>query len=136
MAFASAHQTSSAPMAEINITPLVDVMLTVLIIFMVTAPMLTHKIDLPLAGNDKTAVVEPRILGLSIKDSGELYLDGQPVNRAGLDLSLRIAAGNGGPIALQIRPDAHSAYDNLAAVLAIAQSNRVTDLRVESVSSP
>lgn len=136
MAFATAQLTNSAPMSEINITPLVDVMLTVLIIFMVTAPIMTHKIDLPLAGSTDKKAVEARVLAVSIKDSGEIFLDGQPVNRTSLDLNLRIAAANGGPIALQIRPEAHSAYDNLAAVLAIAQSNRVTDLRVESLALP
>lgn len=119
-------------MATINITPLVDVMLTVLIIFMITAPMVTHKIDLPLAGGSQAITQEPRVLGVSIKNTGELYLDGQAVNRAGLDANLRLARASGMPLRLEIRPEADSAYDNLAAVLAIAKSNDVADLRVEA----
>jgi biopolymer transport protein ExbD len=119
-------------MAEINITPLVDVMLTVLIIFMISAPMITHKIAFPLNGKGEPTVNEPQVLGLSIKDTGELYLNGQPTNRAGLDTSLRIAGASGAPVRLEIRPEAHSAYENLASVLAIAQTNRISDLRVEA----
>lgn len=133
MSYASERPSTARAMSEINITPLVDVLLTVLIIFMITTPLLTGRIVLPLAGRTDGQPVEPLVLGLSIRDSGELVLDGQATNRAALDQSLRMAAARGLPLQLEIRPEAHSSYDNLANVLAIAQNNGVRDLRVLSV---
>ncbi|WP_092408473.1 ExbD/TolR family protein [Dokdonella immobilis] len=133
MSFARERSTGATTIAEINITPLVDVLLTVLIIFMVTTPLLTKRIDLPLQAGDQGKAVEPRVLGLSIQDNGELVLEGQSLSRSGLDQSLRVAAA-GGPVQLDIRPQAHSSYDNLANVLATAQNNGIKNLRVMSVT--
>ncbi|OJY93453.1 MAG: hypothetical protein BGP25_03335 [Lysobacterales bacterium 63-13] len=116
-------------MAEINITPLVDVLLTVLIIFMVTTPLLTRSIPFPLASGEP-GKIEPLTLDLAIRDTGELVLDGQSTSRRGLDQQLQVAAARGVPIQLDIRPEPHSSYDNLANVLAIAQNNRISGLRV------
>jgi biopolymer transport protein ExbD len=132
MTLERSREGRAMPIAEINITPLVDVMLTVLIIFMITAPIMTKKIDLPLLGGADHAKVEPKVMGLSIKNTGELYLDGEAVNRASLDANLRVAKANGAHLRLEIRPDADSAYDNLATVLAIAKNVEIDDLRVEA----
>ena len=59
---------------------------------------------------------------------------GSRLSRSGLDQSLRVAAAAGVPVQLDIRPQAHSSYDNLANVLAIAQNNGIQNLRVMSVS--
>ena len=134
MSFARERSTGTTTIAEINITPLVDVLLTVLIIFMITTPLLTKRIDLPLQAGDQGKAVEPRVLGLSIRDNGELVLEGQSLSRSGLDQSLRVAAAAGVPVQLDIRPQAHSSYDNLANVLAIAQNNGIQNLRVMSVT--
>lgn len=135
MSYARNRSSNSMTMAEINITPLVDVLLTVLIIFMVTAPLVTQKIPFPLVGGVNTANQEPVVLGLSIRDTGELVLEGQPSSRFALDQSLRAAVGRGVPIRLDIRPEAHSSYDNLANVLAIAHDNQIRNLRVLSPAS-
>lgn len=126
------REGSSTPaLAEINITPLIDVLLTVMIIFMITAPMVTGKIDFPLAGGrfDQTRL-EPVVLTVSIQDSGAITLNGQTTNRLALDRSLKVAAVAGKPLQLDIKPEAHSSYDNLAQVLTIAQNNKVANLRV------
>ena len=134
MSFARERSTGATTIAEINITPLVDVLLTVLIIFMVTAPLVTNRIDLPLSeSHSANKLPEPLILGLSIRDTGELVLEGQSTSRFALDQSLRVAAATGAPVQLEIRPEAHSSYDNLANVLAIAQNNGIHNLRVMSV---
>ncbi len=130
MSYASERPSNARAMSEINITPLVDVLLTVLIIFMITTPLLTQRIVLPLRGGADGKAVEPLVLGISIRDTGELMLEGQPTSRAALGQSLRVAAARGLPLQLEIRPEAHSSYDNLANVLAIAQGNGVRDLRV------
>ena len=134
MFYARNRVTTSPTMAEINITPLVDVLLTVLIIFMVTAPLVTRSIPFPLASGEKTSA-EPLTLALSIRDTGELVLDGQSTSRRGLDQQLQVASARGVPIQLDIKPEPHSSYDNLANVLAIAQNNRISGVRVVALQN-
>ncbi len=129
MSYARNRNSTSVAMAEINITPLVDVLLTVLIIFMVTTPLVTKSIPFPLAGGEEPSI-EPLTMALSIRDTGELVLDGQTTSRLGLDQQLQVASARGVPIQLDIKPEPHSSYDNLANVLAIAQNNRISGLRV------
>ena len=130
MSHSSNRNSAAATMAEINITPLVDVLLTVLIIFMVTAPLVTKSIPMPLTSGEQASTPEPVTMDLAIRDTGELVLDGQSTSRLGLDQQLQIAHARGVPIQLDIRPEPHSSYDNLANVLAIAHNNRISGLRV------
>lgn len=123
-------RSTSPAMAEINITPLIDVLLTVMIIFLISAPMVTGKLTLPLASGDSTPRVDPLVLTVAIRDSGDITLEGQSTNRRALGQSLRAAVLAGTPLQLDIRPEAHSSYDNLAQVLTIAQNSEVTNLRV------
>lgn len=129
MSYARNGNSTTALMAEINITPLVDVMLTLLIIFMLATPLVTRSIPFPLTSGDPTKV-EPLTMALSIRDTGELVLDGQSTSRLGLNQQLQIASARGIPVQLNIKPEAHSSYDNLAHVLVIAQNNQISALRV------
>jgi biopolymer transport protein ExbD len=97
--------------------------------------LVTKNIPFPLGSGEPSAKQEPLILGLSIRDTGELVLDGRSSNPFALDQSLRVAASRGVPVSLEIRPEAHSSYDNLANVLAIAHNNQITNLRVLSPRS-
>jgi len=134
MAFANDHAASSGPIAQINITPLVDVMLVLLIIFMITAPIVVKQIPFPLQpGTDQTSP-KPQLLGLLITSAGGMYLDGERVSRTDLDRRLRIAAAYG-PTRLEIRPQAESSYDDLANVLAIAHNNDIRNLAIEAPRS-
>lgn len=83
MAFASFDaKNASAPMAEINMVPLIDVMLVLLVIFIVTAPMLTQavKLDLPKA-TSQVNDLKPAKIDFSIDATGTLYWAGQPITR-------------------------------------------------------
>jgi biopolymer transport protein ExbD len=73
MAFSS--NSAGGPMADINVTPLVDVMLVLLIIFMITAPLMTHKIavELPKASLDKKPEQKVPPVTLTVKANGEIY---------------------------------------------------------------
>ena len=121
-------------MSQINITPLIDVLLTVLIVFMIAAPVLTERIVLPMQDSGPIAKLEPLVLGVSIRDTGELVFEGQASSRAALEQSLRIAAAAGQPVQLEIRPEAHASYEHLANVLAIAQNNGILNLRVMAIA--
>ena len=67
------------PLSEINVTPFVDVMLVLLIVFMVTAPLLTVGVDVNLPKNDGDDLPDGKIFYVSIKDDGSVYLQNQKV---------------------------------------------------------
>jgi biopolymer transport protein ExbD len=93
MAFSS--NDSGGPMASINVTPLVDVMLVLLIIFMITAPLMTHriKVELPKANlNKKPPDQKLPPVTLSIKDDGSVYWNDEPLSTAQLDSKLATTA--------------------------------------------
>jgi biopolymer transport protein ExbD len=121
MAFAS---KPSGPMAEINVTPLVDVLLVLLIIFMITAPVLAHKIkvDLPQANPNivnPTTPLDP--IHLKIDRSGALYWNDTPVDELGLKAQLAVIAQQSNQPEIQIAADDAVAYQHVARVLADAK---------------
>ena len=111
------------PMAEINTTPLVDVMLVLLVIFIITATLLTHaiKIELPKAGAS-TAPQSIDSITLSIDPSGALFWNNDPVADLEL-LALRLAeaAARTPKPDLQLRADSQTRYERIAQVMATAQ---------------
>ena len=100
MAFGSFGSGGDAPqpqpMAEINTTPLVDVMLVLLIIFIVTAPLLTHgiRIDLPKASSSASPE-KPETVTLSLDAQGKVFWNDAPLTEAELPAALARAAGQG-----------------------------------------
>lgn len=126
MAFSS-NSSGGAPMADINVTPLVDVMLVLLIIFMITAPILTHKIsiDLPQPTKDvKPPENPPEPIKLSIKESGALYMNNTPVSEPDLKLQLEVYAAKPLEKQPEIQIDAadNADYEVVAKVLSDAKS--------------
>src|SRR5262245_45484518 len=95
MAF-SAGNDGGGPMAEINVTPLVDVMLVLLIIFMITAPLMSHKVkvDLPEATLDELSQKAPPVtpITIAVEDSGNLYWNDEPITKDLLESRLSIEA--------------------------------------------
>lgn len=110
-------------MAEINMTPLVDIMLVLLIIFMITLPAMTHavKIDLPRAGDQPSREVAKPVT-VTIDAEGRIYWDGENVDQAGLDSRIRMSAHLNPVPELHLRADRKAAYEQVAKVLAAAQS--------------
>jgi biopolymer transport protein ExbD len=125
----------NAPMVEINTTPLVDVMLVLLIIFMITAPLLTHqvKIDLPQATTQKSTE-KPEIVTVAIDAAGTLYWNNSPLTRAELGERLAVAARQQPQPELHLRADRHTQYEKLAEVMAAAQNAGMR--RMGFVTSP
>ena len=116
--------SGGGPMAEINVTPLVDVMLVLLIIFMITAPLMSHKIriDLPQANPNTQDTNPPEPIDLAIKENGDLYWNDEPVTDAILQAQLRVAAQKSPQPELQIRADKPTQWQKIAAVMAEAKS--------------
>ncbi|MGB2816538.1 MAG: biopolymer transporter ExbD [Burkholderiaceae bacterium] len=112
----------SQPMAEINVTPLVDVMLVLLVIFIITAPLLSYaiKLDLP---NDPAPAVEPApaTVKLSIDAVGTVYWDGELVADAELTKRMVAAAKATTLPEVHLRADKATRYERIAFVLSAAQ---------------
>ncbi|WP_343649642.1 biopolymer transporter ExbD [Herbaspirillum sp.] len=120
---------NSAPMADINVTPMVDVMLVLLVIFIITAPMFTHalKLDLPTA-QSAPAPEKPETITLGIDAAGKLYWNDQPVSEEEMDSRLAAAAGKKPQPELQLRADKSTRYQTIAEVMSAAQSAGLTKL--------
>jgi biopolymer transport protein ExbD len=123
MAFGSLERPDDQPMAEINTTPLVDVMLVLLIIFMVTAPLFTHavKIELP-QGQSKLNPDKPDTIALSIDAAGRMFWNDVAVDAAALPARLAEAAARRPQPELHLRADRDTRYQVIAAVMAQAQN--------------
>jgi len=118
-----------APMAEINVTPMVDVMLVLLVIFIITAPLFTHavKIDLPQA-QSAPAPEKPETISLSINSNGAIYWNNDLIAQKDLDARLAATARQNPQPELQLRADKSTRYEVIAQVMAAAQNNGLTRL--------
>jgi Biopolymer transport protein len=119
------------PMADINVTPLVDVMLVLLIIFMITAPMLTHKVKIDLPQPNPNVVQPDNPLDpirLKIDRSGALYWNDTPVDELGLRAQIAVIAQQSNQPELQINADDAVAYEVVARVLSDAKSYGLTKI--------
>jgi biopolymer transport protein ExbD len=109
------------PMAEMNVVPLVDVMLVLLVIFIITAPLLTHavKIDLPKAAS-RPNLTQPDHIELAIRQDGSLFWNGVPVRQEELGFRFAAEALHQPQPELHIHADRLAYYDAVAKVMAAA----------------
>lgn len=123
------QDTQAQPMSEINTTPLVDVMLVLLVIFIITAPLLTHavKIDLPQA-TTQPLPERPEVVSLAIDATGKTYWNDLPLGQGELKQKLQQAADRKPQPELQIRADKETRYQVLATIMADAQNAGMTKL--------
>jgi biopolymer transport protein ExbD len=125
------------PMSEINTTPLVDVMLVLLVIFIITAPLLTHavKINLPQA-TSQPIEDKPEVISIAINDLGQLYWNDVLLVEGELKQNLIQVAAKEPQPELHIRADKGTRYQVLAEVMADAQNAGVIKLGFVSEPSP
>ena len=125
----------AAPMSEINTTPLVDVMLVLLVIFIITAPLLTHavKIELPQASSQPLPE-KPEVISLAIDGVGKMYWNDVLMAQSDLRAKLLQNASKQPQPELQIRADKETRYQVLAEVMADAQKTGIT--KVGFISEP
>jgi biopolymer transport protein ExbD len=112
------------PMMDINMTPLIDVMLVLLIMFIITIPVMTHavKLDMPRATN-APSLAQPVVINLEIDFDGTVLWNGTPVDIEALEGYFRREASIDPQPELHIRPSKRAKYDVVARVLASAQRN-------------
>ncbi|MBK7062876.1 MAG: biopolymer transporter ExbD [Rubrivivax sp.] len=136
MAFASFdNKRSNAPMTDINMVPLIDVMLVLLVIFIVTAPLLTHavKLDLPKASADIN-LLKPEKIEFAIDAQGQRYVNGERQTRQQAAERL-LLAGKTQPLPeLHLRADQAVAYRAVAETL--ADASRAGLSKIAFVSEP
>jgi len=114
---------------EINTTPLVDVMLVLLIIFIITIPVINHavKIDLPKASSQPDDV-KPESINLSIDAAGDLFWNQEKIDSNQLNLRIAAAAQKQPMPELHLRAERTTQYEKVAQVMAAAQSGGLTKI--------
>jgi biopolymer transport protein ExbD len=136
MAFASMDSgEDDAPLTEINMVPLIDVMLVLLIIFIVTAPLLTHavKVDLPKASSS-TNQTKPENVQLAIDATGQVFWNGQPVDATGFSERLKTAGAMQPQPEMHIRAERTTPYEKVAQVMSEAARNGLS--RIGFITDP
>ena len=132
------NKEDGAPMAEINVTPLVDVMLVLLIIFMITTPLMNHKVkvQLPQAVVEKKEEKKQQIppVTISVTEAGELFLNDEPAPRQAIESRLSVEAQKTPQPPVQIRGDKTTPYRLINEVVKIAQAQGMA--KVGFVTTP
>ncbi|MDO4907407.1 biopolymer transporter ExbD [Neisseria sp.] len=134
MAFGSMNSGDDAPMADINVTPLVDVMLVLLIVFMITMPVLTHSIplQLPTASENVKQETQPKEpLRLSIDAEGAYVLGAESATKLGLEEiteQLRQAKAANPDVIVAIAADKRVEYDSVAQALHSAREAGISKI--------
>jgi biopolymer transport protein ExbD len=124
-------------MCDINTTPLIDVMLVLLIMFIITIPIMTHavKLDMPRPTDAPPPPVRPEVIDLEIDFDGTIIWNGTPVSDVNaVDGYFRIEAQKDPQPELHLRPDKRSRYEITAKVLASAQRNRMKKIGFVNVA--
>ncbi len=136
MAFGRLERRQDAPpMSEINVTPLVDVMLVLLVIFMLTAPLLTSAVRLELPSAEAPPAAQaPAALTLALDAKGELFLNDRPLTAEQLRQRLQAVARANPETELQLRADQALAYGKVVEVMALAQKAGLS--RIGFVAQP
>ena len=122
-------QSPSQPMAEINVTPLVDVMLVLLVIFIITAPLLAYalRLDLPDV-KAAAAATRPDTVKLAIEADGTLRWNDERIDDAQLTLRLQEGAKKQPQPELHLLADKGTRYEAIARVMSAAQAAGITKL--------
>ena len=128
---AFADNVADRNFADINVTPLVDVMLVLLIIFMVAAPTLSHELNLRLPQPNPDVTKPPPRVSLQVQADGSLQFDGQLIGRDDLRTQLAAIAQRTPRTVLEIRTDADADYQDFARALAVARNSGITNIATQ-----
>jgi biopolymer transport protein ExbD len=110
-------------MVEMNITPLIDVMLVLLVMLIITIPVQLHAVNVEMpVGPPPAEIIEPVVVKIEITRTDRLLWNGEPLtDQHALETRLESAARQGEPPEVHIQPDRAARYDTVAAVLTASQ---------------
>jgi biopolymer transport protein TolR len=116
-------------MSEINMTPLIDVMLVLLVIFIITAPLLVGAVKVELPKTEGiTPVDAPQFVAVSIDKTGQVFVDGQPLSTEALGNTLKLTAQKNLQAEVQLRADTAVPYGRVVEVMGLAHKAGLTRL--------
>jgi biopolymer transport protein ExbD/biopolymer transport protein TolR len=123
MAFGRLERTvGPQPMSEINMTPLIDVMLVLLVIFMITAPLMSSSLKLDLPRSDAAQPNEaPRFIAVALDPQGQLYLGDEKLDEPTLRERIAAAARQNPQTEVQLRADRSVPYGRVAELIGMVQ---------------
>jgi biopolymer transport protein TolR len=123
MSFGRLERTKvSPPMSDINMTPLVDVMLVLVVIFIITAPLMTSAIKLDLPKTEAAKPVDaPKFVSIVVDKSGQVFMNDQAISLTQLTESLSKTAQINKETEVQLRADAAVPYGKVVEVMGVAQ---------------
>lgn len=129
------RQNTDTPMAEINMVPMIDIMLVLLIVFMITAPLMTHavKLQLPQAASQPNKINDKTVL-ISVDESGHYFLNNQKLEINALESEINALAGQGNSTEIQLYADQSVAYSYVAELLSLLSRHNLH--RVSFVTQP
>ena len=127
MAFATGSGGGS-PMADINTTPLIDLMLVLLIMFIITVPLKTHKVDADLPQASDLPTPPPTVHRLDLDAAGRIYWDGQAIAASALQPRLAALAADPANPVLQMNADAETRYARFDETLGAVRRAGITRL--------
>ena len=138
MAFGRLERSSGAqPMSDINMTPLIDVMLVLLVIFMITAPLMTTslKLDLPKTEGAKPTDA-PQFVAVAVDAQGRLFWGDEPVDAKAIKARIREAAQRNPTTEVQLRADQGVPYGRVAELIGLVQDGGLTRIGFVTEGKP
>ena len=131
MAMSAARMGDEEPIIEMNTTPLIDVLLVLLIMFIITLPLMTHSTTLQMPSVGKVDQL-PAVVQVVIDFDGLVLWNGEPVNLSELERLFHSEAAKLEQPDVQVSPDRRASYDTVAHVLAIAQRSGMKRIGVDN----
>ena len=134
MAFGRLERTDRPkPMAEINMTPLIDVMLVLLVIFMIAAPLMTSSLRLDLPTSEAAAPSEaPAFIAVALAPDGGLFIGDEKLSAAVFQQRLSVLAKGNPTLEVQLRADKTAPYGQVAELIGWCQAAGLSRISVES----
>jgi biopolymer transport protein ExbD len=135
MSFGSFNEGASQPMADINTTPLVDVMLVLLVIFIITAPLFNDAIPIDLPQTNATRIDDkPTVLHVALDSEGSLTLENARISFESFEAHCRAAIAEKPNAEMHLRADRATRYEQVAEIMALAQKAGVE--KIAFVTAP
>ncbi len=129
MSFGGFSKQNSAPMSEMNTTPLVDVMLVLLIIFIITAPLITNSVNINLPSSKSSATPQkPNVVNVAIDEKERLFWNGKEINEDQLALMLEDAVKNNSNTELQLQADRNTRYEKITNIMTEADKAGISKM--------